>query len=151
MNNFYNFLESKLNESNDEFGFIISFMSNFDMTALLVFADWLGDHDDPREELVRVAAKHHLFPYTQSIRIATNLGIINCKIGSDESGLTWFNTNKSTYFLSADDNKIYKAVNSTTQDGALKTQEVDINQMPKNDLVNIFWSILGYGIYLKSS
>jgi len=157
--NFYKFLESRLNESNDEMGFIRSFFSSFasfnsfDKTALLVFADWLKDHDDPREDLVRLCGNsENLKPTRRKTELAGRLGISgnnwvlytgNLKLDTPPHEtpthyvVKALGDNSSRLWLDTD------SIQWTKQDE--ENSPITVNQVDNKTLSVLFWSLLGYG------
>jgi uncharacterized protein (TIGR02996 family) len=158
------FNEFLLLEMTNEMDFIRQFFINFknfnyfDSQTLLVFADWLKEHDDPKEELVRIcAAVNNLEPDTaggKRGRCAQRLGI-NSQIIAHTS---WVAMEDYTYFYYRGDEPGYGKrpqyvmgmgdgwYMGTTSDvrsaGMLK---VNISSIPDADLRIFFWDLLGYG------
>lgn len=162
-------------EMTNEMDFIRTFFNNFrnfssfDAHTLLVFADWLQEHDNPREELVRICSQvNNLEPDTaggKRGRCAQRLGIPSEIIGStdyvagDEYTYFHFRGDMPGYSHFADDragysqNPQYLMGMSTSQGWYMgknhgqhvEMVKVNLNQIPDAPLSMFFWDLLGYG------
>jgi uncharacterized protein (TIGR02996 family) len=134
-----------ISESNEEVAFIRSFFKDRDLTTLLVFADWLQDHDDPRVELVRNAVENRLRPNSANKHItdlAQSLEIERPFTRTYESKDMVRISLNVPFAYSEKENQFYQ-YNMGTYD-----MKVPLIEVPDKILERFFWGLISYGMLL---